>query len=246
MMTLADCYRLLQVADSAGQEEVKKAYRAQAFRLHPDLNPDDPQAARKFQRLNEAYVRLSEHLAAGGKPPPGPAQPPPGPQGFRRPSPGPSAQTHSRQAGAPPSQEEVLRDILKDPFARKVFEDIYAQVRKGRPPAAPTTLRRRRTFELKWGDKRYTLDLSQGLWAGVKGWFRHQFDDVQTVGLPVNLLLPGRTVRIGVAQGLSGTPRTIEVKLPLDFVVGRPIRLKGLGRKLGPLKGDLYLRILAK
>ena len=28
-------------------------------------------------------------------------------------------------------QEEVLQDILRDPFARKVFEDIYNQVRQG-------------------------------------------------------------------------------------------------------------------
>jgi molecular chaperone DnaJ len=49
-----------------------------------------------------------------------------------------------------------------------------------------------------------------------------------------------------VSARFSGLPRTVEITLPPDFVVGRPIRLKGLGRKLGPFTGDLYLRILAK
>ena len=71
-------------------------------------------------------------------------------------------------------------------------------------------------------------------------------DHEQIVYFPATHLLPGRKIRITVEQSFSDGPKTIEVTLPRDFVVGRPIRLKGLGRKLGPLTGDLLLKVLAK
>ncbi|NHZ48863.1 DnaJ domain-containing protein, partial [Nitratidesulfovibrio liaohensis] len=65
-MTLRECYRILQVGNGASLDEVKKAYRKLAFELHPDLNPGRPDAARRFQRLNEAYVLLSRTLDTVG------------------------------------------------------------------------------------------------------------------------------------------------------------------------------------
>ena len=38
----------------------------------------------------------------------------------------------------------------------------------------------------------------------------------------------------------------VEFTLPEDFVVGRPVRLKGLGNRIGPWRGDLYIRLYAK
>ena len=58
--------------------------------------------------------------------------------------------------------------------------------------------------------------------------------------------MPGSRLKIQIRRAWSGQPVSVEVPLPSDYVVGRPLRLKGLGRKLGPLKGDLYLRLLAK
>jgi molecular chaperone DnaJ len=38
----------------------------------------------------------------------------------------------------------------------------------------------------------------------------------------------------------------VEVTLPGDYQPGRPVRLRGMGRRFGPWKGDLYLRIIPK
>ncbi len=43
----------------ATREEIKKAYRQKAKLYHPDLHPDDPQAAEKMNELNEAYDMLN-------------------------------------------------------------------------------------------------------------------------------------------------------------------------------------------
>ena len=54
-----DPYKVLGVSRDATKEEIKKAYRARAKEYHPDLHPDDPQAAEKMNEINEAYDMLN-------------------------------------------------------------------------------------------------------------------------------------------------------------------------------------------
>ncbi|MGQ9865313.1 MAG: J domain-containing protein, partial [Pseudanabaenaceae cyanobacterium] len=53
-----ECYRVLGLPRHAPLEDVKVAYRRLARKYHPDLNPDNPTAAEKFQRVQQAYQIL--------------------------------------------------------------------------------------------------------------------------------------------------------------------------------------------
>ena len=59
-MAFIDYYEILGVNKTAGAEEIKKAYRKLARKLHPDLNPNDKEAHKKFQQINEANEVLSD------------------------------------------------------------------------------------------------------------------------------------------------------------------------------------------
>lgn len=157
------------------------------------------------------------------------------------------------------SREEILQELLNDPFARRVFEDIYSNVRynksqptpprSGKATATPGRLPKKKKppkaasppMLIAAGSK--MVGMAGNMAGGVKNWLRRQIDDEQIMYLPGESLFPGARVRLQVRHGFSEKSRTIEFTLPPEFMPGRPIRLKGLGKHLGSLKGDLYLRV---
>ena len=58
-MSQNDYYRTLNVDQKASPRQIKEAYRKLAFKYHPDRNTEDPDAAEKMKRVNEAYAVLS-------------------------------------------------------------------------------------------------------------------------------------------------------------------------------------------
>src|SRR6185503_8387188 len=59
-MAFIDYYQVLGVPKTATEKEIKDAYRKLARKHHPDLNPNDAEANKKFQQLNEANEVLSD------------------------------------------------------------------------------------------------------------------------------------------------------------------------------------------
>jgi curved DNA-binding protein len=59
-MAYTDYYKILGLSKTASEEDIKKAYRKLARKLHPDLNPHDKEANKKFQQINEANEVLSD------------------------------------------------------------------------------------------------------------------------------------------------------------------------------------------
>jgi len=158
------------------------------------------------------------------------------------------------------SEHDVLRDLLTDPFARRVFEDIYSELNRQQQEKAPprqeepapeqpspkAAAAEKRTVRLHqsnlaWGTAKWNKDHSKGVTGMVKGWLRRQIDEEQTLALPSANLAPGKRVRLQIRQAISGELKTVDITLPPDFAVGKPIRLRGLGKRVGPWQGDLYL-----
>ncbi|MFP4213983.1 MAG: DnaJ domain-containing protein [Desulfohalobiaceae bacterium] len=278
-MQIKESYQILGVSQNTDLEEVKKAYRRQAFACHPDLHPDDPQAGAKFQRLNQAYLLLLElkkqetdqqqgqeesqeayYYSQNGQ------QYASQEQKHRR------ASQHSTGSGSRQqtrnkrwaesqyqtsqkqkarhreryfSQEEILRNILNDPFARQVFEDIFRRIKKSKPELKNVkTGLQSKSLQLPWSQLQLNLSLFSP--SRLKLWLRSQLDHEHTIYLHPKYLLPGSSVRFQLQQGPRSKPQTITTSIPQDYQAGRPLRLKGLGRRLGPWRGDLYLRLIAK
>jgi len=59
-MIMTDYYEQLGVAKGASQDEIKKGYRKMAMQYHPDRNPNDKEAEKKFKEISEAYEVLSD------------------------------------------------------------------------------------------------------------------------------------------------------------------------------------------
>lgn len=280
-LSLKECYEVLRLEKGADLQAVKRAYRRRAFELHPDLNPDNAEAGRQFQLLNEAYVALTALLKpAEDARRAAEEEKKADAQATDAGNAGESADSAQERQEQPRhdrageraqnayAEQDVLRDLLNDPFARRVFEDIYSKLNRQQtgprpaqepepeakdaqsrpePPTSQEAQPRKNTKlhqgNIAWGTSNWSRDLNKGVTGVVKDWLRRQIDEEQTLRLPAAHLAPGRRIRLQIRLGLSDEVHTVEVTLPPDFAVGKPLRLKGLGKRVGPWQGDLYLTI---
>lgn len=86
----------------------------------------------------------------------------------------------------------------------------------------------------------------EGIKKGLSSWFKSQIDEELELFFPASKLQPGVKMRLQFRVGLSNDLQTIELTLPKDFVPGKALRLKGLGKKIGKWQGDLYLKLQSK
>lgn len=270
-MTRKQALTILDLKEGAEAEEIKRSYRKLAFALHPDLHPDNLNAGKDFQQLNEAYVLLTspeppkaQRQGRGRAGAAGQAQATEKARAEARKAyarakkrfqeeeaDGGAEQTRESAGGngagaektCEVKRDEVLRDLLRDPFARRVFEDIYNQIREeSARKRAEANGTRAASRTRKPGPEPGFLEKAAD---NVSYWFRRQIDEEQTVRF-AGLLAPGKRIRLQIHHGVFGKSRTIELTLPPEFEPGRAIRLKGLGKHIGKWRGDLYLRILGQ
>ena len=204
---MRDPYDVLGVQKSASQEEVKRAFRRLAKKLHPDANKKDAKAAAKFAELNTAYELLGDEkkrkafdrgeIDAEGKPRfqgfetagagrgPGGFGPEGhfetftwGPEGFRR---------SSGRSGGFGRFEDILGDV---------FGGMGAGTRRWRS-AGPET-----EFD--------TLDRGQDVAAGLT--------------ITLEEAAKGVTKRMRLPTG-----KDVDVRIPAGLADGQQIRLKGQG-----------------
>ena len=214
-----DLYQRLGIKRGASEEEVKKAYRSLAKQLHPDRNKDNPNAAKRFGEITQAYDLLSDKdkrarydrgeidedgnpkmpfgAGFGGySPGSGGAGPRPGPGGFQ---------------GFPPGFDAGNTADLSD-----LFEGLFgaASAARGRKQGGPTRFRPRHRAPQKGADVAYRLKVP--------------FVDAAT-------LTPQRIT--------LGDGKTIDMKLPKGLEDGTRIRLAGKGQPGPAGTGDAIVTV---
>ncbi|MDR3357534.1 MAG: DnaJ domain-containing protein [Desulfovibrio sp.] len=248
---------LLRPADAPGEQADAARQDAKNAREGRDDTAHDEERTQTAQTASGARGDAAAGEAAGQNPGNGPRQETGERQEGKR-----ETQNRSEKAGNAYEEQDVLRDLLNDPFARRVFEDIYSELGRQQadsqqesrrnnseriPPPPPDGKSRKNTKFFQSGPSWDTAGSGMEFNRGVKGivtdWLRRQIDENQTLCLPSGHLAPGRRIRLQIRHGLSDEAHTVEITLPPDFAIGRPVRLRGLGRRIGPWQGDLYLTL---
>jgi DnaJ-class molecular chaperone len=251
-MEFRDYYKTLGVERKATDAEIKSAYRKLARKYHPDVNPNNKDAERRFKEINEAYQVLSDsekrkkydELGADWE------RGAPEDEMFRR---------YARQggAGAPPggfSEGGGFSDFFERFFgglggARGFqgfdFGDQLGGMRNTRRPARAPDLETSVRISLR--------DAMRGTTQRLELVAEDECDACGGTGMQARQEKRGNTRIIRSAEpcpkcsgrGVVQARRTLEVTIPPGMGEGSRMRLKGQGGR-GPkpeLNGDLFLNI---
>jgi molecular chaperone DnaJ len=252
-MSKRDYYKVLDVARTATEAEIKKAYRRLAMKYHPDRNPNDAEAEEKFKECKEAYEVLTDAQKRA-------IYDQHGHDGLA-----------ARGGGGGYSASDAFSDIFGD-----VFGDIFGGGRRGGRQQVFRGADLRYDLELDLeqavfghsadiefttltecepcqgsgaapGSKPVTCDTCNG--AGQvrmqQGFFAVQQTCPRCKGRGQIISQPCDSC---LGQGRLRTKKTLNVKVPQGVDNGDRIRLTGegeAGRNGGPA-GDLYVEIRVK
>jgi molecular chaperone DnaJ len=249
--TKRDYYEVLGVDRDASDADIKKAFRKLARELHPDVNPDDPQAAEGFREASEAYEALSNADTRAR---------------YDR-------FGHAGMAGTQFHPEQFmdfsnLSDLLGAFFGDDLFSTVRRPARGGDATAAVELTLAEAAFGVTREvdvDTIVECDRCNGSGAepgttpatcptcGGSGHVQHvsntafgQF--VQTSTCPS---CRGRGARIDSpcsdcrGRGRKRTTEPVEVQIPGGIMTGQRLRLAGRGHagEAGAPRGDLYVSV---
>ena len=231
-MEFRDYYKVLGVSKNAPADEIKKAFRKAARKHHPDVNPGDHSAEKRFKELNEAHEVLGdpdkrrkydelganwrqyEQVPAGGTNPFGDG----GPFGFGGPGDG---QWRVNVGGSPGGVHTMSQDEVQDMFGENPFSDFFQTFFGGGEGASFGGRRQRAPRRTAGRDVEHRLDLS------------------------LEQAFHGVTQRLSLKSG--GRARTVDVRIPAGVTDGSRVRVTGEGEPgTGASAGDLYLRVRLK
>ncbi|BCL63034.1 hypothetical protein DGMP_37270 [Desulfomarina profundi] len=103
-------YEILQVTATSTEDEIRRNYRRLAMRYHPDRNPDSPEAEEKFKEIAEAYGVLTDPVKR---------------QQYDR-----MKASGNGATGFTYSQEDILRDLFKDPRFQQMFNGLLREFQR--------------------------------------------------------------------------------------------------------------------
>lgn len=203
MMSSKDYYKILEVDRGASEDRIRKAYRRLALQYHPDRNQGDPQAEERFKEIAEAYgvlidpVKRSQYDQW---------------HGAKAHHAGPAGE------GFAYTQEEILRDVFKDPRFNSVFRELFKEFERAGVRFDKQFVDR--TFfggrgivfggVFFWGSFPSGIDLGRLLSHGRK---RHETLDKAERG--EELHAPGFLKRLGRTIGgyLGGEPKAVPERI---------------------------------
>ncbi|MEL6344206.1 MAG: J domain-containing protein [Myxococcota bacterium] len=237
-MARRDYYAVLGVQRSASGEEIKKAFRSLAMRYHPDRNPDDVDAERRFREVVEAYETLSDEekrtrydrlgplYRADGKPPT--------PDDLREAVSDAFAGLFSKRKPEDPGED--LRYTLSVPL-----EEVASGGERMITLERQVTCKRCDGSGAEPGDGRRVCDLCEG--TGVtpgRRLFRNTCPRCDGRGFIVV-----KKCKRCDGRGRHASKETIKVKIPRGVTTGQKLRIRGRGndsRGMGR-PGDLLVLI---
>jgi molecular chaperone DnaJ len=234
-----DFYAVLGIAQSAGADDVKKAYRKLARLHHPDANPGDASADKRFKEIGEAYSVLSDpeqrkqydairsmarggaRFTAGGA---GPSAGGPGFEDLLGNLFGPGGAGGAGGAGGMPGGGRVRYGTggvgPESPLFEDMLNGLFTGTGQTRPGAGPGM-----GFRAPRGPLRGT-DLT----AQTRLTFRQAME--------------GALLSLRVDDPQAGA-RTITARIPAGVREGQKVRLRGKGRpsETGGEPGDLVVQV---
>jgi curved DNA-binding protein len=222
MAEYKDYYKILGINKNAGESEIKKAFKTQARKYHPDMHPESQKAAmtEKFKDINEAYEVLSDkqkravydNVGSGGY------------QNYARSGAGGAngggRQYYQYAGGGNPFGGGGFNFHSTGGFDASDFSDFFQQIFGGIGGFGGGGNKKNPFAGFGGQSERQDLDLEANLALDLR--------EAYGGGL-VNLTLPDG--------------RNTQVKLPPRITDGAKIKLKGLGGKSRAKSGDLYVNI---